>query len=514
MIRVGVDVGGTNTDAVVMKGKKFLGGAKSPTTNDILTGVENAIQAALTEAKTSSESVGVLIIGTTHFVNALVQRTKLAQTGLIRMCLPSGSSILPFADWPESLVNGMKGSYKLIKGGYEMTGTEISQLDHDELISAAKELIDLGCNQIAISSVFATVRGDMEQEALEVISKAMPELSITLSKSIGGMGLLERENAAIINASLKPLAGEVVDSFQLLQKSLKLSCPMFFTRNDGTLIEAAEVIELPVLTFACGPTNSMRGAAFLSGLKDALVVDVGGTTTDVGEVKDGFPRLAGTSVMVADVRTNFAMPDVISIGLGGGSIIAPKEPMAIGPVSVGHELPQKAKVFGGDTLTATDLAVAAGRCKVGDTAPPSIDSIEKLVEILDKMVSDQVARARTSNKDIPVIAVGGGSVMMPSEVDGLEVISPKHNDLANAVGAAIAQVSGQVSRVVLLNDDIDRDTAIKEVTEEATKIAVKRHADPKSISVLTVSDMPLSYLPGNNLLINVTVVGNLLMEEM
>ena len=514
MIRVGVDVGGTNTDAVVMKGKNFLGGAKSPTTKDILTGVENAIQAALTEAKTSSESVGVLIIGTTHFVNALVQRTKLAQTGLIRMCLPSGSSILPFADWPESLVNGMKGSYKLIKGGYEMTGTEISQLDHDELISAAKELIDLGCNQIAISSVFATVRGDMEQEALEVISKAMPELSITLSKSIGGMGLLERENAAIINASLKPLAGEVVDSFQLLQKSLKLSCPMFFTRNDGTLIEAAEVIELPVLTFACGPTNSMRGAGFLSGLKDALVVDVGGTTTDVGEVKDGFPRLAGTSVMVADVRTNFAMPDVISIGLGGGSIIAPKEPMAIGPVSVGHELPQKAKVFGGDTLTATDLAVAAGRCKVGDTAPPSIDSIEKLVEILDKMVSDQVARARTSNKDIPVIAVGGGSVMMPSKIDGLEVISPKHNDLANAVGAAIAQVSGQVSRVVLLNDDIDRDSAIKEVTDEATTLAVKRHADPKSISVLTVSDMPLSYLPGNNLLINVTVVGDLLMEEM
>ena len=514
MIRVGVDVGGTNTDAVVMKGKKFLGGAKSPTTKDILTGVENAIQAALTEAKTSSESVGVLIIGTTHFVNALVQRTKLAQTGLIRMCLPSGSSILPFADWPESLVNGMKGSYKLIKGGYEMTGTEISQLDHDELISAAKELIDLGCNQIAISSVFATVRGDMEQEALEVISKAMPELSITLSKSIGGMGLLERENAAIINASLKPLAGEVVDSFKLLQKSLKLSCPMFFTRNDGTLIEAAEVIELPVLTFACGPTNSMRGAAFLSGLKDALVVDVGGTTTDVGEVKDGFPRLAGTSVMVADVRTNFAMPDVISIGLGGGSIITPKEPMAIGPVSVGHELPQKAKVFGGDTLTATDLAVAAGRCKVGDTAPPSIDSIEKLVEILDKMVSDQVARARTSNKDIPVIAVGGGSVMMPSKIDGLEVISPKHNDLANAVGAAIAQVSGQVSRVVLLNDDIDRDSAIKEVTDEATTLAINRHADAKSISVLTVSDMPLSYLPGNNLLINVTVVGDLLMEEM
>lgn len=513
MIRVGVDVGGTNTDAVVMDGKKFLGGAKRRTTIDILTGVENAIKAALIEAKTASTRVDVLIIGTTHFVNALIQRTKLAQTGLIRMCLPSGSSILPFADWPKSLVDGMSGSYKLIKGGYEMDGSEITQLDHSELIGAAQELFDLGCKQVAISSVFATVRGDMEQEAFDVLSKAVPGISITLSKSIGGMGLLERENAAIINASLRPLAKEVVDSFQMLKENISLSCPMFFTRNDGTLIEASEVIELPVLTFACGPTNSMRGAAFLTGLKDALVVDIGGTTTDVGEVQDGFPRLAGTSVMVADVRTNFAMPDVISIGLGGGSIVNEKDTMSIGPISVGHDLPYKAKVFSGDTLTATDLAVAGGRCKVGEVMPPPINSLDKLLEIMDKMISDQVARARTSNKDIPVIAVGGGSVMMPSKIDGLKVICPPHNDLANAVGAAIAQVSGQVSRVVLLNDSINRDSAIKEVTDEATKLAVKRHANPKSISVLTVSDMPLSYLPGNNLLINVTVVGDLLMEE-
>jgi N-methylhydantoinase A/oxoprolinase/acetone carboxylase beta subunit len=407
----------------------------------------------------------------------------------------------------------MSGSYKLIKGGYEMDGSEITQLDHSELIGAAQELFDLGCKQVAISSVFATVRGDMEQEAFDVLSKAVPGISITLSKSIGGMGLLERENAAIINASLRPLAKEVVDSFQMLKENISLSCPMFFTRNDGTLIEASEVIELPVLTFACGPTNSMRGAAFLTGLKDALVVDIGGTTTDVGEVQDGFPRLAGTSVMVADVRTNFAMPDVISIGLGGGSIVNEKDTMSIGPISVGHDLPYKAKVFSGDTLTATDLAVAGGRCKVGEVMPPPINSLDKLLEIMDKMISDQVARARTSNKDIPVIAVGGGSVMMPSKVDGLKVICPPHNDLANAVGAAIAQVSGQVSRVVLLNDSINRDSAIKEVTDEATKLAVKRHADPKSISVLTVSDMPLSYLPGNNLLINVTVVGDLLMEE-
>ena len=97
-----------------MEEKKFLGGAKSPTTVDILTGVEKAIKAALDDAKSSSDAIDVLIIGTTHFVNALVQRTRLAPTGLIRMCLPSGSSILPFADWPKALVNGMSGSFRLV----------------------------------------------------------------------------------------------------------------------------------------------------------------------------------------------------------------------------------------------------------------------------------------------------------------------------------------------------------------------------------------------------------------
>ena len=513
MIRIGVDVGGTNTDAVVMKGQDFLGGAKSTTTADILSGVEESIKIALTQSKITSSEVDVLIIGTTHFVNALVQRKKLAKTGIIRLSLPAGGGVLPFADWPTSLVESINGKSKLIHGGYEMDGNEISKLDHSEIINAAKELINTGSEQIAISSVFATVRGDMEQEAFDILKKEIPDIDISLSKNIGGMGLLERENAAIINAALKPLANEVVASFKSLQKNLKLKCPMFFTRNDGTLIKSSEVIELPVLTFACGPTNSMRGAAFLSKIKDALVVDVGGTTTDVGEVQNGFPRLAGTSVTVAEVRTNFSMPDVISFGLGGGSIVQEKDPLSIGPTSVGNELAQKSKVFGGNILTASDIAVATGRCKMGNKSAPNINSLKELLKIMDDMVSDRVARARTSDKEVPVLSVGGGSVMMPKIIDGLKVISPPHNDLANAVGAAIAQVSGEVSKVVQLGDNIDRDTAINQVTEESKKLAIERNADPNTLSVLSVSDIPLSYIPGNNLLIKVNVVGDLLINR-
>jgi N-methylhydantoinase A/oxoprolinase/acetone carboxylase beta subunit len=303
----------------------------------------------------------------------------------------------------------------------------------------------------------------------------------------------------------------VVDAFTSIREALGLKCPLFFTANDGTLIDAAEVKRLPVLTFACGPTNSMRGAAYLSGVRNALVVDVGGTTTDVGEVRDGFPRLAGTSVTVVDVRTNFSMPDVISIGLGGGSLVKALGPR-IGPESVGAELITKGIVFGGDVLTASDIVVAGGRAKMGTHPPPHVDNVEGYLAVIDQMVADLVARSRTSGETMPVLAVGGGSVLIADTVDGLEVIRPPHFDLANAVGAAIAQISGEVSKIIPVSAGLTREEAIEQVADEARAIALARGADPESLVVLSKSDVPLSYLPGNNLSISVTVVGDLKLE--
>ena len=120
----------------------------------------------------------------------------------------------------------------------------------------------------------------------------------------------------------------------------------------------------PVRTFASGPTNSMRGAAFLSGLQDALVIDIGGTTSDIGALTDGFPRESAVAASIAGVRTNFRMPDIVSLGLGGGSIVHTD---SIGPESVGLAITDRALVFGGDVLTATDLAVAGGLAEVGDS---------------------------------------------------------------------------------------------------------------------------------------------------
>src|SRR5207302_3491362 len=109
-----------------------------------------------------------------------------------------------------------------------------------------------------------------------------------------------------------------------------IAAPLYLTQNDGTVMEAGVATSLPVMGFASGATNSMRGAAFLSGVQDAMVVDVGGTSSDVGQLRRGFPREANSVVEIGEVRTLFRMPDLFSIGLGGGSIVN-DSPLSVGP---------------------------------------------------------------------------------------------------------------------------------------------------------------------------------------
>ena len=123
----------------------------------------------------------------------------------------------------------------------------------------------------------------------------------------------------------------------------------------------------PILTIACGPTNSIRGASYLARITNAIVLDVGGTTSDLGVLADGFPRESSIAVDVGGIRTNFRMPDIVSIGLGGGSIVREVgDQVTVGPDSVGYKITEEARVFGGKQLTTTDIAVRLGLADIGD----------------------------------------------------------------------------------------------------------------------------------------------------
>ena len=513
--RIGIDVGGTNTDAVILdEGNAVIAKCKEATTKDVSSGIKNAVERVLADSGIAPEAVTDAMLGTTHATNAIVERKGLSKVGLIRVSAPSGYGIPPYADWPDDIVAVLGGSYVIVKGGYEYNGVPITGTDEKEITEALMKLKGEGIEALAVSGAFSPVNSDQEilvqKKAAEIFG---PDFPVTLSNEIGSIGLLERENAAILNAAIRKLAEAAYGSFQNVLKDHGINADLFITQNDGTLMSIEYAKQYPVLTIASGPTNSLRGAAYLSGLKDAIVIDVGGTTTDVGVLSGGFPRESSAAAELGGVRTNFRMPDLLAIGLGGGSIVSlDKEPPRVGPESVGYRIHGEALVFGGKTTTATDIAVAAGMASLGDTAKISgIDGKKALAaaEVMKTMVEEIIDKMKTVSGEMPVVAVGGGSILLPNKLAGAsQVMKPDHFEVANAIGAAISQISGSIDGVFDVAGR-GRDAVVQEVKELAKAEAVKAGADERTVEIVELDEIPLAYLPSNAVRFRVKAVGDL-----
>lgn len=522
-MRVGVDVGGTNTDAVLMDGSEVVAWTKSPTSQEVSLGVAAAIESVIEKVKVQREEISSVMIGTTHFTNALVERRGLDQVGVIRLASPSGEALPPMTDWPSGLSAAIGDSIYLLGGGYEVDGREIAALEVDKLRKVARDLRRRSIRAIAITSVFAPVNSAMERRAEQIVLEEHPEAKITLSHSIGRIGLIERENAAILNAALSCLGEKIIKSFQAALRQLGLNAQLFITQNDGTLISAERAAASPVLTIGSGPTNSMRGAAFLTGRKDAIVMDVGGTTTDIGVLANGFPRESSVSVDIGGVRTNFRMPDVLALGFGGGTRVdLPAEQYCaerfevgmprIGPESVGYRISKDALIFGGNVLTTSDVAVAAGLASFGDPSRLPMFSASALSEILKKfrrILEDGIDRMKTSRDPITVLAVGGGNFLIPEVLTGVrEIIRAPHAQVANAVGAAISQVGAQLD-LVINYDHESRPAAMERMRGELNEQLLAAGGTPNTVEIVEVDEVFLSYLPGRTAQVRMRAVADL-----
>jgi N-methylhydantoinase A/oxoprolinase/acetone carboxylase beta subunit len=512
-MRLGVDVGGTNTDAVLMDGRNVIAEFKTPVTPDVTTGIVSAIEGLQGRRGFAPGDVLAVMIGTTHFTNAVAEGRRLMPTATIRLGLPATAAVPPMTDWPERLREALGDHVFLCHGGNEFDGRPISPLDSAELRRTAEEIGRRDIRTVAVCSVFSPISDEMETEAAEILRETLPDVAVSLSHEIGRVGLLERENATILNACLRDLADQIVDALEEAVNQAEISAPLYISQNDGTLMSVDYCRQYPVATFASGPTNSMRGAAFLSGEADCVVVDVGGTTTDVGALQNGFPREAAVEVKVGGIRTNFRMPDVLSMGVGGGSVVhVDGDALAVGPHSVGYQISKQARVFGGETLTATDLAVAAGLCQIGDPSlVRRLDSglVARGLRLVRRRIEEAIDRMKTSGEPVPVVVVGGGSVLLPDQLEGASrVVKPDHFAVANAIGAAIAQVGGEIDKVFSL-DGLARKEALDQARHEATDKAVAAGAQRDSVSVVDVEEIPLTYLPSNAVRVRVKAVGNL-----
>ena len=508
MRRIGVDVGGTNTDAVLIGEAGVAAAVKTTTTEDVTTGIRAALADLLARLGGDAGRVDAVMIGTTHFTNAVAQRRDLEAVAALRIGLPSGRSLPPFVDWPEDLAALARGAVFMVEGGHEVDGRALVPFDEAATREAAARIRDLGIASVAVTAVFSPLTPECEERAADILRQTIPGVSVTCSHALGRIGLLERENAALLNAALVSLARRTTRSFIEALAESGIQAPLYLTQNDGTVMRAGFAEAFPVWSFSSGPTNSMRGAAYLSGLADAMIVDVGGTTTDIGHLKAGFPREANRTVEVGGVRTLFRMPDLLSLGLGGGSLVD-AERHTVGPRSVGYRLTREARVFGGGTLTATDVAVAAGIVDIGDrsrVADVGEDVTGWALGRCRMLVEEGVDRMKIDATPLPLLAVGGGAFLVPPELPGIsEVIRVPHGDVANAVGAAIAQVSGEVDQVFT---GIGRERALEEAERIARTRAVEAGAAERTLAVVEAEDIPLAYLPGDALRVRVRVVGD------
>jgi N-methylhydantoinase A/oxoprolinase/acetone carboxylase beta subunit len=501
-IVAGIDVGGTNTDAVLVRDGRVMSWAKVPTTPDVSSGIVNAL-AQLREAHAAER----VHIGTTSFTNALIERRELAAAAALRLGGPVSQSLPPTCDWPEDLRTATKVRSFFIEGGREFDGRTIGALDRASIRDIVRSLAAEQITQVAVTGVFATSHPADELQACAWLREEDPALAITMSHRIGRFGILERENATLLNAMLQPLAARTIAAYREA-----VSTRLFISQNDGTVVRSDNASEMPIFTVASGPTNSLRGASILAGSRDAIVLDVGGTTTDAGVIHGGYPQPAGLELTVAGVRTNFRMPDLYSTGVGGGSLID-EATGAVGPRSVGFRLISEALVFGGKTLTLTDIAVAAGRLAIGDpTRVAHLDRslISRVDDHLRRRFERLLENYERSNQQLPVILVGGGAALIDELLRSMRraVVRPEHAGIANALGAAMAQVGGEAD-LTFSTAEVSRDEALTRAEREAHRRAVAAGAKAASTVTVELEDAALSYLAADALRVRARAIGDI-----
>jgi N-methylhydantoinase A/oxoprolinase/acetone carboxylase beta subunit len=513
--RLGIDVGGTNTDGVLLDSAlNCVAKIKVPTSADVSTGIDHAIAALLAQAKIQGSQIQYAMLGTTQCTNAIVERKGLDRVGMIRLALPSGSSVPPLCGWSKAWQALLGEHFYQVHGGYEYDGQEIAAVDFDEIFALCQQMLGK-VDSIAICGVFSPVNGEQELQVAKWVSDVLPGVNISLSHKVGSLGLLERENATILNAALQGTAKRFVDGFCQALVKHQIHVTPYFGQNDGTLMSQEFALKYPILTVACGPTNSIRGASHLTQLADAIVVDVGGTTSDIGALTHGYPRESSAAVELGEVRTNFRMPDILALAIGGGTMVAMNgyDAIELGPQSVGHQLTERALSFGGDTLTLTDVALTHGAMSWHDDVHPaqaislSADKASAVYQRMVAVVEEGIDKMKTSADKVPVILVGGGSALMPNHFEGVsEVVRPLHFEVANAIGVALGEISGQLDKIVPI-PVAERKAVMASLEQEAKAIAIEAGADASALAVIEKSEIPLSYLQGNMVHVKIKVAG-------
>jgi len=542
---VGVDVGGTNTDAVLWSASSssIMASAKVPSNINASRssyGIEEAIEKLRLKEQDLLNQVQAVFLGTTAFVNALLEGRNLDRVAVLRLCGPSSRSLPPFCDFPPPLKEVVSAGAYLASGGLRFDGSEECHINTEELKIIASQIASSSpsAHHVVVSGTFSPSDPSQEERAAKLLRLMFAEchcsVTVSISSAISSqLGLLARENSAILNACLESTARRVAARMRAAvhKAGIPRTAQLFFTCNDGSVVILDKAAKSCLRCVQCGPTNSLRGAAhlILSSTTtvnkdrqdfDRIVLDVGGTSTDAGCLVGGIhPRDSNSEAYVAGiVRCNHHTTSVVSIGLGGGSIVTDvldgkgNRIVQIGPKSVGSDIVTKARCFGGSILTASCIAVAmkgpkalswsAAQDESQEAVPIIADFdvplfVSQAWDVMQQRFYDLVEKARSDNSPVEVILVGGGSGLVDEERlskalgKNCRVVRPPNASVANACGAAFAQNVGEAESIVdLSGSNAERDSILESLKSKARQLAGS-HAE-----IIECTEIPLAYLPG------------------
>ena len=478
----GIDVGGTFTDLLALdpaSGEVRL--AKVPTTPE---NQAYGVLAALDEAKLALGEVALIVHGTTTTTNALLER-KLAKTGLIttqgfRDVLELGRRTRPrpygLTGWFEPLI---PRELRLeVPERMDAEGLPVIPLDEAAVREAVRRLIDAGCESLVIHFLHSYINPAHERRALEIARESWPNRYVTAGHTLlSEYREYERGVTAAVNASVQPVLDRYIERLRSELKRRGFTRDLLVMQGNGGTVSSAIAAESAVNTVMSGPASGVIAAAYsaaAAGFANAITYDMGGTSTDVGLIRDGVPQVSSELELEYAMPVHVPMVDVHTIGAGGGSIafIGEDDMLRVGPKSAGANPGPICYGRGGTEPTITDANLILGRLnpeallgvkgaadmdkirrlmleKIGK--PLGLDANEAAAAIVrianDKMAGAvrMVSLARGHDpRDFVLFAFGGAGPLhaaaMAKELGIPKLLVPARPGITNALGCVVADL--------------------------------------------------------------------------
>jgi N-methylhydantoinase A/oxoprolinase/acetone carboxylase beta subunit len=373
---LGLDVGGTHTDAVLLGDNGLEKEVKVPTDPSNLF---QSVTTALDDITTGIDlrTINRIVLSTTLTTNAIVQK-NLPDVGMI---VSSGPGIDPeFFRTNET--------YYAVSGSIDHRGREINPIDPDEISHIAQKLQKKGIRYVGVVGKFSIRNPAHEIQIKEILSDVSEKIFMGHRIS-GSLNFSRRIATTYLNAAVYPIHKEFYAAVQQSLETKGLVQPIRLLKADGGNMSFESSIEFPAQTILSGPAASAMGAVtFGSENEDTLVMDIGGTTTDMAILIQGAPVLNPLGISLGNYKTLIRSLETLSIGLGGDSAVKVTE----GKLEVGPERLGPAMAYGGPTPTPTDALFITGDLKDGDhqKSRNGLEPLAKRLEVSIETIADQI----------------------------------------------------------------------------------------------------------------------------